>query len=160
MSSSHGSHQNAPYKFWLQSDQNSKLSPLARKVQLSIRIRVCKWKWFSFIFAVRLNRLKIISIFVVQKLRLKSFSLTESNRCMSCSLFWIHYVYLHHKISVFLPLFQGFLSEHKKSKQEKMNFLLVGFILFLSSRVLLAGIKMGINVVCTSLLAGKHNWFS
>ena len=34
----------------------------------------------------------------------------------------------------FSPTFQGFLSEHKMSKKrEKLNFLLVGFTLFLSS---------------------------
>ena len=55
-------YQNAPYESLLQSDQNTKLSPLAQKVQSSIQIRVCKWKWFFFIIAVRLNRLNIISV--------------------------------------------------------------------------------------------------
>ena len=58
----------------------------------------------------------------------------------------------------FSPTFRRFLSEHKKSKKrEKLNFLLVEFTLFLSSRVFLAGIKMGVNVVCTSFLIGKHD---
>ena len=55
--------------------------------------------------------------------------------------------------------FRRFLSEHKKAKKrEKLNFLLVGLTLFLSSRVFLAGIKMGVNRVCDSLLTGKHDW--
>ena len=59
----------------------------------------------------------------------------------------------------FLPLFQGFLSEHKKSKKhEKLNFLLVGFTLFLSSRVFLSGFKMDGNLICTSLMTGKQDW--
>ena len=59
----------------------------------------------------------------------------------------------------FSPTFRRFfVSEHKKSrKREKLNFLLVGFKLFLSSRVFLAGIKMGVNIVCTSLLTEKHD---
>ena len=91
-------YQNAPYEFLLQSDRSSKLSPFAQKVQSNIQIRVCKWKWFSFISAVRLNRLNIISVSTA-KVEIEIFSLTESNRRMSCSLFWIHYVYFHHKIS-------------------------------------------------------------
>ena len=43
-------------------------------------------------------------------------------------------------------------------KREKLNFLLVGFTLFLSSQVFLSGTKMGVNIVCTSLLTGKHDW--
>ena len=34
-------------------------------------------------------------------------------------------------------------------KREKLNFLLVGITLFL---------RMGVNIVCTSLLVGKHDW--
>ena len=48
----------------------------------------------------------------------------------------------------FLPLFQVFfLAEHKvPKKREKLNFLLIGFTLFLSSRVFLSG-TMGVNTV-------------
>ena len=34
-----------------------------------------------------------------------------------------------------------------KKKREKLNFVLVGFTLFLSSRVFLLGIGMGVNIV-------------
>ena len=47
-------------------------------------------------------------------------------------------------------------------KRENINFLFVGFKstlgLLLSSRVFLSGIKMGVNVVCTLVLTGKHDW--
>ena len=59
----------------------------------------------------------------------------------------------------FSPIFEGFLSDIKTPrKPEISNFLLVGFRLFLSSRVFLSGIKSGVNVVCTLLLPGKHPW--
>ena len=48
---------------------------------------------------------------------------------------------------------------HKKSKnRENSNFLFVGLILFLSSRVFLLGIKMGVNLVCTLFFNGNYDW--
>ena len=43
-------------------------------------------------------------------------------------------------------------------KRENFNFLLNGFLLILSSRVFLSGMTMGVNIVCTLLLAGKYVW--
>ena len=60
---------------------------------------------------------------------------------------------------VFLPLFEGFLSEHKNlKKNENSNFLLVEFTTFLSLQVFLSCIEMGVNIVCSLLLPGTHNW--
>ena len=48
------------------------------------------------------------------------------------------------------------MSEHKNvQNRENFNFLLVGFTLFLSSRLFLSGIQMGVNIVCTLLLTGN-----
>ena len=43
-------------------------------------------------------------------------------------------------------------------KHENFNFLLIGFTLILSSRVFLSGMTIGVNIVCTLLLAGKYDW--
>ena len=59
----------------------------------------------------------------------------------------------------FLSLFQGFCWNKKINKErENFNFSLVGFTLFPSSKVFLLGMTMGVNIVCTLLLTGKHDW--
>ena len=60
----------------------------------------------------------------------------------------------------FSPTFRRFFVRTLKTlyKTEIFNFLLVGFILFLSSRVFLSGIEIGVNIVCTLLLPGTHDW--
>ena len=58
----------------------------------------------------------------------------------------------------FLPLFKGFCQNIKtKKKNENLNFLLVGFTTFLSSRVFLLCIEMSVNIVFTLLLPGTHD---
>ena len=54
----------------------------------------------------------------------------------------------------FFPTFPRYFVGTKKCPKilKKLNFLLVGITLFLSSRVFLSGIKRGVNIVCTSLL--------
>ena len=62
-------------------------------------------------------------------------------------------------IDCFSPTIRSFLSEHKNSiKPKNFDFLLVGFTLFLSSQMFLSGIEMGVDVVCTLLLPGTHDW--
>ena len=64
-----------------------------------------------------------------------------------------------HDGSFFSHFSKGFCQNIKTPrKPEISNFLLVGFRLFLSSRVSLSDIKMGVNIVCTLLLPGKHHW--
>ena len=60
----------------------------------------------------------------------------------------------------FSPNFsEFFLSENKKSKKcENSYFLLVGLTLSLSSRVLLSGVKIVVNIVCTLLFTGNYYW--
>ena len=57
----------------------------------------------------------------------------------------------------FSPTFSRLLCQNIKNVQnrENFNFLLVGFTLFLSSRLFLSGIQMGVNIVCTLLLTGN-----
>ena len=51
-------------------------------------------------------------------------------------------------MNCFLPLFEGLFSEHKNlRKNENLNFLPIGFTTFLSLRVFLSGIDMGVNLV-------------
>ena len=57
-------------------------------------------------------------------------------------------------IDCFSPTFPSFFVRTKKEKKK----LLVGFTLFPSSQVFLLGIQMGVNIVCTLLLTGKHDW--
>ena len=59
----------------------------------------------------------------------------------------------------FSPTFSKFFCPDVKSpkKLENSNFLHVRLTLFLSSRVFLSGIKMGVNVVCTLFFTGNHN---
>ena len=59
----------------------------------------------------------------------------------------------------FSPTFRGFCPNNKNPKKRKnLNFVLVGLKLFSRSRLVSSGIKMGVNVVCTLLLTGKHDW--
>ena len=60
----------------------------------------------------------------------------------------------------FSPTFRKVFCRNIKSLKQsaKLNFLFVGFTLFLSLQAFLAGIKMGVNIVCTSLLTGNHDW--
>ena len=53
-------------------------------------------------------------------------------------------------IDCFCPTLASlFVSEHKN-----INFFLFGFTLFPSSQVVLSGITIGVNIVCTLLLTG------
>ena len=58
----------------------------------------------------------------------------------------------------FSPTFSRVFCRNIKQVQnrENFNFFLVGFTLFLSSRLFLSGIQTG--AVCTSVLTGKHDW--
>ena len=64
-------------------------------------------------------------------------------------------------MDVFLPLFHVFLLEHKKfkKKSENFNFLLVGFMLFLSLQALLSciyGCKHSLHLVIDWKTQLKH----
>ena len=91
-------YQNDPYEFWLQSDQNSKLSPLAWKATSSIQIWVCKWKWFSFISAVRLNRLNMVLVSSAE-VEVEIFLSNRVKPLHELLSVLDSYVYFHHKIS-------------------------------------------------------------
>ena len=62
-------------------------------------------------------------------------------------------------IDCFSLTFPRFFVVTKSPKNVKiLNFYSLDLHFLLNSQVFLFGIEMGVNIVCTLLLTGKHNW--